>query len=549
MLKQLVLADNPGLAGRLPREITALEGLELLMTGGTGLCRPVNTQFDTWFRNIANRRLVVCEVNAAVYLTQTVQSWDDPVPLLADMPALLRVFVTGTEVDGAPMPEVKATFYVNGTERHSVHIPSGTRVLPMVVDEGDLELSANAEIPRWVVVPGLEMVIDVDPEGTSDPSLGVKMRIPDSGRMPVDVRAVPSFHLKLIPLLLEGEPDESIVETVEAMAADPRGHELLREIRTLLPITDLEVTAREPVITSTKNSYARLAQLEAIRLMEEGSGYWMGIFDATPDRQPVINVARLGEPVSISWPVASTMAHELGHNLGLEHAPCGTTLANDPWFPYTGGRIGAWGYDAEQRMSVHPGTPDVMSYCGPPVWISDFFFNKALNHRLTGEDGTPLVATQARTILLWGGLNVDGVPYLDPAFVVDAVPSLPNAGGAYYIEGVTADDEVLFSLDFEMPVSPDARGEEASFVFTLPIQRAWAGRLASITLSGPGGLDVLDETTDRPMAILQDPATREVRAFLSNFPDGGSDRSVAARATVVDPGLEMLFSRGIPDFR
>jgi hypothetical protein len=189
-----------------------------------------------------------------------------------------------------------------------------------------------------------------------------------------------------------------------------------------------------------------------------------------------------------------------------------------------------------------------MSYCLPPVWISDFFFNKALNHRLVNDDDGALAAS-ALTLLVWGGRDEDGAPYLDPAFVVDAVPSLPRQGGAYTIEGATRNGDVLFSLTFDMPVNPDAEGDEASFVYTLPVQRAWAGRLASITLSGPDGTVVLDETTDRPMAILRDPVTRQVRAFLSDLPTDGPDGAVSARATVVDPGLETLFSRGIPDLR
>ena len=551
MLKQLILADNPGLAGRLPHGITALERLELLMAGGTDLCRPANARFDAWFRAIPNRRLVVCEGGAAVYLTQTVQSWDDPVPLLEGEPALLRVFVTGPQMDNATMPNVRATFYVNGAERHTVHIPSSTQTLPPVVDEGDLELSANAEIPEWLITPGLEMVIEVDPDGALAPALGVKTRIPESGRMPVDVRALPPFHLTLVPFLLERDPDFSIVEAVESMAADPLGDELLRDVRTLLPVAEFDVSARETVVTSTPSPFRMLSQLDAIRLMEGGSGYWMGIFAKSQGNQAWPGgVAYADSPVSVAEPIPGTIAHELGHNLGLLHAPCRADGA-DPWFPHLGGRIGVWGFDFEQDTLVPPSVPDVMSYCylSSPYWISDFFFNKALNFRLTQEVDTDMVAVSERMLLLWGGRNEDGVPYLDPAFVVDAVPYLPLESGDYILEGFTADDEVLFSYSFDMPVNPDARGDEASFVFTLPVQRSWAGNLESITLSGPGGTAVLDETTNRAMAILRDPVTLQVHAILSDFPAGGSDMSVSARATVVDPGLETLFSRGIPDLR
>ena len=552
LLKSLILANNPELAGRLPADITALERLELLMAGDTGLCRPADARFDDWFRTIGDRRLVVCEGGASVYLTQTVQSWDDPVPLLKGEPALLRVFVTGPQESDATMPDVRATFYVNGAERQTVHIPSNTQALPSVVDEGDLELSANAEIPEWLITPGLEMVIDVDPDGALDPALGATMRIPDSGQLPIDVRTMPLFHLTLVPFLLESNQNRSAVESVEAMAADPYGHELLRDVHTLLPIAEFEVAAHDPVTSNSRNPSKVLGQVIALRLMEGSEGYWLGVFPK-PEPGGVVShfsgQALLGGYVSVAIPDAGTIAHELGHNLGLDHAPCGGIGlgSDDPWFPYPGGNIGAWGFDFEQNSLVHPSTPDIMSYCLDPRWISDFFFNKALNHRL--DEDSMLASAQARTLLVWGGRDEDGVPYLDPAFVVDAVPSLPDEGGDFSIEGVTADDEVLFSFSFDMPVSPDARGEEASFVFTLPVQYGWAGNLESITLSGPEGEAILDKSTNRPMAILQDPVTRQVRAFLSDLPSGGSDRSVAARAVVTDPGLVTLFSRGIPELR
>ena len=558
MAKSLILADNDDLTGPLPPEITALGQLERFMAGGTGLCRPPDPAFNAWFRAIADRRLVRCAGGAAMYLTQTVQSWDDPVPLLAGEPALLRVFVTASEEGTATMPAVRATFFVDGTERHSVHIDATTQPIPTDIAEGDLASSANAEIPAEFIAPGLEMVIEIDPEATLDPALGVTKRIPESGRLAVDVRSLPSLHLTLVPLLWELNPDSSVVETVSGMAADPNGHELLRNVRTLLPVGELATSAHEPVFATSQRPTDVLSQVGAIRLMEGGSGYWMGIFprqriEGSSNSFYNPGVAVLGGKVSLADPGASgTVAHELGHNLGLLHAPCGATLPSttDPWFPHPGGTIGAWGYDFERGDLVPPNTFDNMSYCGQGnAWVSDFFFNKALAHRLA-EGGTTATAMAAeaspvRTLLVWGGRDEDGVPYLDPAFVVDAVPSLPGTGGEYTLGGVTADGAALFSYAFDMPAIGDAEGEETSFVFALPLQDGWADDLASITLSGPGGSAALDGTTDRPMAILRDPQTGQVRGFLRDLPPATQAAADTVGGAVVQ-GMEVLFSRGIP---
>jgi Leucine-rich repeat (LRR) protein len=553
LLNQLILADNPDLAGPLPPGMTELGGLERFMAGGTGLCRPAEPGFDTWFRAIPDRRLVRCEGGAAVYLTQTIQSWDDPVPMLAGESALLRVFVTAPQESAATMPVVRATFYVDGAERHTVLIPASAETIPSEIVEGDLVQSANAEIPDWVITPGLEMAIEIDPEGVLDPALGVTKRIPDSGRMTVDVREVPPFRLTLIPFLLESNPDSSAVEDVSAMAADPDGHELLSDIRTLLPVTALTVAAREPVIVSNPDMYAILRQVSAIRIMEGGSGYWMGVSDGRRNPGNSVTVRGVADPggqVSASIRQARTMAHELGHNLSLRHAPCGSPNQTDPWFPHVAGRTGVWGYDFGQQTLVTPEAADIMSYCEYGVqWISDFFFNKALDHRLGSADTDTRAAAQpTRSLLLWGGRDGDGVPYLDPAFVVDAAPALPPAGTEYTIEGADADGTLLFSYTFDMPATADAEGQDAGFVWALPVQPAWTNALASVTLSGPGGLVTLDESTDRPMAILRDPQTGQVRGFLSDVP-GPAQAAADAAGSALAPNsrVQVLFSRGIPD--
>ena len=107
----------------------------------------------------------------------------------------------------------------------------------------------------WVQ-PGLEIVIEIDPDGALDSSLGVARRIPETGRLAVEVRAMPLFDLTVIPFLWSQAPEPSIVDLVEAIAADPENHEMLWHTRTLLPVAEMVVTAHEPVLTSTNNAWA-----------------------------------------------------------------------------------------------------------------------------------------------------------------------------------------------------------------------------------------------------------------------------------------------------
>ena len=163
-----------------------------------------------------------------------------------------------------------------------------------------------------------------------------------------------------------------------------------------------------------------------------------------------------------------------------------------------------------------------------------------------GGEGSALVAVPAKSLLLWGGVGVDGTPYLEPAFVVDAVAAMPRSDGEFEIIGRDAGGEELFSFSFKMPVVADGEGR-SSFVFALPVRAGWDEELASITLSGPGGAVRLDEETDRPVTILRDTGTGEIRGILRDLADGDGSGDDTVSALTLEPGLEVLTSRGIPE--
>ena len=545
-LRGLGLTGNSGMSGPLPAELTSLDRLGRLLAGGTGLCAPADPAFAAWLDGVHTRRVVPCAEREApaAYLVQAVQSRAFPVPLVAGERALLRVFPTAKPAVGAGVPAVRAQFFVDGQETHVEYVPGGSGAIPSEVDEGSLATSVSAEIPGSVVQPGLEMVVEVDPEGTLDPALGVARRIPATGRLAVDVRAVPPLDLTVIPFLWAQAPDSSILDAVRGMVADPEGHALLADVRALLPVGALSVTAHEPVLSSSNDARRLMEETEAIRALEGGGGHYLGTM-AGPVTGPS-GVAFLPGRAGFSIPQSGTIAHELGHNLGLRHAPCGGAGDPDPSFPHPDGSAGAWGYDFARRELVRPSTPDLMSYCGPPDAISDYHFANALRYRLFEARAPEAPTASARSLLLWGGAAADGAPFLNPAFLVEAPPVLPDSAGAYTVTGRTARGTELFSLRFAMSRSADGDGS-SGFAFVLPAEAGWADELAGITLAGPGGTFALNADSDLPMAILRDPRTGRVRGILREVPPPARTAMDAAERSAGGPELQMLFSRGMPD--
>ena len=560
--------DSPGdqgVSGHIPPELGNMRALESLSFHNTDLSGPVPSELRrltaltsasfrrpgelcadptmrAWLedRDADVTEIALCDAGmAGAYLMQAVQSRGSPVPLVAGEDALLRVFTLSAPIVGR--------FYLDGAEVHVAEIP---RVLFDAGEaQGDGEnLPANAIIPGSSVRPGLEMVVE-----------GEGGRVPTEGRMPIDVREMPVLDLTLVPFAGErqGEMDGRWGVIADSMAVD-RDHWRLRYTADLLPVGAMQVTVHATIDMDTARGYSVLSIVSAVRALEGGTGHWMGLHTTVSN---VAGQAYLGGAISFSIGAPGVIAHELGHNFNLAHAPCGSPSFLDADYPYPDGSIGGaegvvrgfvfrempdyWG-DPDVRglryatVLVDPGDPDLMSYCRP-AWISDYHFKKALDYRLQSEGPEARVARDpVRSLLLWGGADSTGTPYLEPVFVVDAPPSLPGAGGPWTLEGRDASGSVLFSLPFAMPMIADASEGAGGFAYTLPVGLGWEA-LASVTLSGPGGTATLDANTNLPMAIWRD-ADGQVRAILRRAPALGADGVPAGLA-----GLSLTFSRGIPD--
>ena len=563
-LRKLILTANEAMSGPLPDGLAALGKLESLAAGGTGLCAPSDARLGAWLAALSSAHVALCTGRApAAYLVQAVQSRDNPVPLVAGDDALARVFPTAATETDAGIPPVRVRFYIDGRETHVANIPGKPGPLPTEVDEGSLEKSANAVIPGSVIQPGLEMVVEIDPDGTLDPSLGVRQRIPETGRMAVDVHAMP-LHLTLVPFLRSDDPDSLVLDLTERMAADPHNDPALWSMKTLLPMNDgFEVTLHEPVWTSDNSNYGPLQEAKVLKVLEGGTGHYVamlsengvstGIWETHTTLIYVHNRVgryRMGNDEE-EKALGGLIAHEMGHALTLGHAPGCFPGSRDSWtdpsYPHSTGIIGVWGRDFRDGGAlVRPTMVDLMAFCGGGLgdrWIGDYHFTKMVRHRLRNE--MPAPASQA--LLLWGGVDEAGVPFLEPAFVVDAPAVLPDSTGAYTLSGADRDGRELFSLDFPIYAMPDSEGN-GSFVFAVPTRPGWANALASLTLEGPGGSFTLDGETDLPMSIVRDPRTGQVRGFLRDPPAAtAADGRAAAPRMLAEPGLERLFSRGIPD--
>lgn len=556
-LEWLDLSHNPGLNAALPSTLVDLVNLNRFQVEGTKLC--VESDSPLVDPTVARRfRLPSCDPvpsgRSNAYLIQSIQSVQYPVPLVAGKDALLRVFPISAQSTDANVPPARATLFVDGVEVYAVDIPGQSTPIPTELDyaEASLDRSANIRIPGSVVQPGLEMIIEIDPDDTLDAGLEMVRRIPESGRMSVRVEAMPAFELTMVPFIWQTKPNHTAVKLSEQMVQDPEGHRLLSETRTLLPINDIAVTAHPSVLTSANNSNELLNDVGAIRALEGGKGYWMGALSGEATGAWGVawidgwtSYVRLG--IVDQSEEALTIAHELGHSMSLYHAPCGTSSVLDRGYPYPNAAIGTWGIDSRSGSDIiiPPTSSDMMSYC-VPAWVSEYNFYIALKHRLNREASAKRVAASVPTLLVWGGIDEAGALYLNPIFAVDAPPSIPDGDGEYRLVGRTTDGDPVFSVSFDMKSISDTEGQ-AGFAFAIPTSREWVDVLTKVELIGPAGSDTIDVDSNRPGLIIREQASGRVRALLRGTSAAKISLDAAATGSLV-PGtdVEVLFSPGLP---
>ena len=517
-LAQLKLDGNARLVGPLPFALRALERVEVLTFAGTGVCASPSSGFQSWFGGIAvtagatcgNPEAVTAAIQA-VYLTQAIQDQGRNVRLVAGRDALLRVFVTAEEPRGFFEPEVAATFTLVGEELHRAVMTRDDDRIPAEVDEADLAMSYNVVVPGSVVRPGVAMVIELDPDGEVPLSADSQTRFPALAREPLNAVAVPAMELTIVPVFEASAPDSSVLEWTEGIDADAPQVGLLRHA---FPFERFSATVREPLLTSLDltsedDQWRMVLELEAARTARGATGYWYGV--ALSVNGYVRGRARISGWASLGKPWATELAHEVGHNLSLRHAPCGDPPQPDPDYPHSGGSIGVWGYDFRDGTLVSPRVRrDIMGYCYAQGWLSDYHFGRVIDYREQTEGSAAPAGARPRVLVLWGGV-LNGEPQIEPVFAMRGAPVLPGAAGPYRIRGEDASGRALFAYDFEP--GADKFGDRYFFL-AVPIESEWDGVLERVTLVAPEGVVSVDGDDGRVITIATERATGALRAIL-----------------------------------
>lgn len=424
------------------------------------------------------------------YITQAVQTLSGDVPLVAGRDGLLRVFVRASGANSA-MPPVRARFYNGSTLVNTILIQPTAASVPLTIDEATLGLSWNANLPGSLLQPGLRLLVDVDPSNLVAESNESDNSQPANGApVTLDVRTAAPLGVRFVPVIQAARGDTGrVTESNKASFVAP----MLK----MFPVPSIDADIRQPYLFSGgelqsggANWTTLLSELNAVRVAEGSARIYYGVV-RVGYTSGVAGLGYIGVPTSVGWDYqpggAEVLAHEVGHNFGRLHAPCGGPSGVDAQFPYTGATIGAFGYDLSAATIKFPVLRDLMSYCDPS-WISDYTYKAILNFRSTFPMKAGAVTSSARErgLLVWGRIE-QGRVVLEPGFEVDAPALIPTQGGPHQLTGVGASGEPLFSFNFTGDrVADSPGGNDETFAFVVPVSRLRGVELAAMRLSARG---------------------------------------------------------------
>jgi hypothetical protein len=324
---------------------------------------------------------------------------------------LFRVFVTLGS--GWVARDLSARLTLTPAGGQAVQYYSKKTICASSVDS-DMKTTFQIFVPPSTMASSLNYSVEVVECTTQSGSAG-QTRFPTSGDIDLGVKNTGGLKIKVIPIQVGNLlPDTS--PTALAGYAD--------EMTAMYPINAISITVGDTMTTASPVDWEQmLTDLMSKRTKDKPAAdvYYFGLvkpadtFRAYCQSSCTTGIgyvvtdnmgtraANSRDAVGIGYADKTsfdTMAHEVGHNHGRLHAPCGGVADADPNYPNTTGALTTWGYDYRTQKLYDPAkSTDLMGYCSTQ-WVSDYTYG-GIATRVATVNGVTMIYTPAYALSRW----------------------------------------------------------------------------------------------------------------------------------------------------
>jgi len=419
-----------------------------------------------------------------VEITQAVQNSANSVTLVANRQTVIRIYPQAN-LKATPNVYVSISAYRGGSQISGSPLVIGPGMAPLTWSRADINSSFNAYLPSAWLSGNVTLITTVDPYNTIEEINNANNSTSNS----LNFTPVPPLEITIVPIRyrhtdgkIYGPASSSYIQSaflriypvnlVNVFVHNPYNfydgdlEEASSWIELLDRITNIKTSEGAPDSTV----YFGLIPL----LDTSGNTWWNGGY---------AGLGWLSNPPNQIWREAigltdaylkqynynlngnDIVTHEVGHNFGRRHAPCGNPDSVDPLYPYPGGKIGQYGFDPITFQAIPPTSYfDIMGYCDSN-WISDYTYLGLLQNQ--AAYGAPEALQESvDSLYIRAKIGNDGAVELMPFYAFPNQSEILPKESEYYLELVDASGEIIAAYPIEVRVA-ESKNFQAKSIHTM----------------------------------------------------------------------------------